>query len=257
MRTTSPPPGPKYPIESVDNVLRLLLALRERPWLSVQQASELLGVAPSTAHRLLAMLRHRGFVEQDRATRSYRAGPVLTEIGLAALQELDIRRAARPHLEQIVADVGETAHLTVLRGTTVLFIDGVESPRILRAAARIGHSLPAHATAAGNAMLACLPDETVLQLYPDERLQRLTRRTLTSRRELLRRLAGVRERGYAVNDGESEDGIVAVAAPIRCGDTLRGAVTVAGPATRFGPEAAVGAAPAVQATAAAIGRTLR
>lgn len=244
---------PKYPIESVDNALRLLLRLRQTPLLTVQQASAELGVAPSTAHRLLATLRHRGFVEQDPGTRAYRAGPVLTEVGLAGIQELDIRRAARPHLERLVAELQETAHLTVLRGTTVLFLDGVESPRILRAAARVGHSLPAHATASGSVMLASLPEETLLELYPAERLEPLTKRTVTSRRALFSRLAEVRELGYAVNEGESEDDLVAVAVAIRAGDGLaRGAVTVAGPTTRFDAEAAVRAAPVLRETATAV-----
>jgi hypothetical protein len=108
---------------------------------------------------------------------------------------LDIRHAARPHLERLVSELGETAHLTVLRGTNVLFIDGVESPHILRAAARIGHSLPAHATAAGSVMLATLPEEMLIQQYPDECLEPLTKRTVTSRRALLRQLAEIRERG--------------------------------------------------------------
>ncbi len=249
---------PKYRIESIDNALRLLLVLRTERTLSVQQASGELGVAPSTAHRVLAMLQHRGFVEQDPRTRMYRAGPVLTEIGLAALRELDIRTVARPHLERLVAELDETAHLAVLRGTSVLFIDGVESSRILRAAARVGHTLPAHATASGNVMLAALPDETLLELYPYERLERVTKRTVTSRRALLRRVSEIRERGYAINDGESEDGIVAVAAAIRADEGVaRGAITVAGPATRFGLEAAERGAPAVRATAASVGEALR
>ena len=258
MSKPSPVAAPKYPIESVDNALRLILALRETPLLSVQQASSELGVAPSTAHRILAMLRHRGFVEQDPDTRGYRAGPTLVEVGLSALRDLDIRRDARPDLERLVAELDETAHLTVLRGTRVLFIDGIESSRVLRAAARIGHSLPAHATASGNAMLAALPDEVLLERYPHERLEGVTKRTVTSRRSLLRRLAEIRERGYAVNDGESEDDVVAVAAAIRTREgASRGAITVAGPATRFGLEAAVRAAPAVIATAAAVGEAIR
>jgi DNA-binding IclR family transcriptional regulator len=107
-------------------------------------------------------------------------------------------------------------------------------------------------------MLATLPDVALLELYPQELLERVTRRTVASRRTLLRRMAEIRERGYAVNDGESEDDVVAVAAAIRASDgAVRGAVTIAGPATRFDPEAAVRAAPAVLAAAATVGEALR
>jgi IclR family acetate operon transcriptional repressor len=258
-RTPSPSaePGPKYAIESVDNALRLLLLLRETRSLGVQQASEALGVAPSTAHRLFAMLQHRGFAEQDPATRTYRAGPVLAELGLAALPELDIRRVARPRLERLVATLDETAHLVVLRGTSVLFIDCVEPSRILHAGSRIGQSLPAHATAGGKALLAALPEERLLELFPDQRLDAVTRRTQTSRRELLRELAHVREVGYAVNDGESEEELVAVAAVILSPDeTPRGAITVAVPATRYDAAALERIVPAVRATAGDVGEAL-
>jgi IclR family acetate operon transcriptional repressor len=249
--------GPKYAIESVDNALRLLLLLRGSASLGVQQASEALGVAPSTAHRLFAMLQHHGFAEQDPATRAYRAGPVLTELGLAGLQGLDIRRVARPRLEQLVASLDETAHLVVLRGTNVLFIDGVEPTRILHASARTGQSLPAHATASGKALLAALPEERLLGLFPNERLAAVTRRTLTSRRALLRELARVREQGYAVNDRESEEEIVAVAAAVVSGDGIpHGAITVAVPATRYDAAALERIAPAVRAATADIGHAL-
>jgi IclR family acetate operon transcriptional repressor len=249
--------GPKYAIESVDNALRLLLLLRETRSVGVQQASEALGVAPSTAHRLFAMLQHRGFAEQDPATRTYRAGPVLAELGLSALQELDIRRVARPRLERLVTALDETAHLVVLRGTSVLFIDCVEPSRILRAGSRIGQTLPAHATASGKALLAALPDERLLELFPDERLESVTRRTQRSRRGLLLELARVRELGYALNDGESEEELVAVAAVILSSDgTPHGAITVAVPATRYDAGALERIVPAIRAAAAETGEAL-
>lgn len=249
--------APKYVIESVDNAARLLLLLGGTPSLGVQQASEALGVAPSTAHRLFATLQHHGFVEQDPATRTYRSGPVLTELGLAALQQLDIRRVARPELERLAASLDETVHLVILRGATVLFIDCVEPLRVLRAGSRVGERLPAHVTASGKALLAALPEETVRELYPSDRLVGITSRTKTSRRALLRELAVVREEGFAVNDGESEEEIAAVAAAVLSADgTPRGAVTVALPATRFDAAAVKRIAPAVRSAAAAIGDAL-
>ena len=129
-------PAPAYPIASVDNALRLLVLLRDRPRVRLSEASEYLGVAHSTAHRLMAMLAFHGFVRQEPDSRAYVAGPVLTEIGLAAVRELDIRMHARPALEQLAAALGETAHLAVLEGDSVRYLDAVESPRALRVAAR-------------------------------------------------------------------------------------------------------------------------
>lgn len=231
---TSTGTQPKYPIESVNNALRLLLLVRDSPSISVAEASRSLEVAPSTAHRLLAMLQHHDFVQRDPRTRQYRAGRVLTEIGLAALRDFDIRTVVRPLLERLVERVGETVHLTILRGSSVFFLDCVEADKVLRAGSRVGQSLPAHATAAGKVLLAQLPEEVVKELYPSERLPAVTEKTTRSRRALLRELAEIRERGYATNTGESEEYVVAVAAAIKDhGGSVRGAVTVAAPDARL------------------------
>ena len=226
--------SPRYPIESVDNVLRLLLLVKDSSSIRVGDASRRLKVAPSTAHRLLAMLRYHGFVRHDPLTRFYHPGEVLTEIGLGALQDFDIRRQARPHLEQLVDEVGETAHLTGLRGATLYFLESVETHKALRAGSRLGAHLPAHATASGKAQLSCLPRDTLEALYPSARLPAVTTRTQTSRRALFAELEQIRGRGYAVNDEESEPGLVAVAAAVLDGDgPAHGAITVAAPQMRL------------------------
>ncbi len=250
-------PLPKYPIESVDNALRLLLVLGDRGEIGVSEAGEFLGVAPSTAHRLLAMLGHHGFVQQDPAHKTYKAGPALVQIGLAAMREIDIRAQAHPSLERLVAEVGETAHLGVLQGTDVLFIDCVEGSRALRAGARVGQTLPAHCTAAGKAMLAGLGDERVDELYPGEELPRVTGATITKRSGLHDELLRVRSDGYATNQGESEADLSAVAAAIvdRAG-RVRGAITVAAPDQRMHAEDLPATARLVKDAAAEVGERL-
>src|SRR6187551_3086976 len=112
-------------LTSVDNALWLLQLVAERQALRVAEAAELLGVARSTAHRLLNALRRRGFVMQDRPNGAYRPGPALNEIGLAAINRIDIRRVARPVLEELRDRTQETASLAVLEGTTIRFVDCV------------------------------------------------------------------------------------------------------------------------------------
>ncbi len=108
---------PAYPIASVDNALRLLMLLRKQTRVRLSEASEHLGVAHSTAHRLLAMLAYHGFVRQERDSRAYVAGPALVEIGLAAIRQMDIRLHARPVLEDLAARFAETAHLARARSS--------------------------------------------------------------------------------------------------------------------------------------------
>src|ERR1035438_10045069 len=99
---------PQYPVESVDRALRLLLMFREHQEIRLSSVRDELQVGQSTAHRLMAMLVYHGFATQDPATRVYRAGPALFEIGLSVVNKLDIRAAARPVLESLAAATGET-----------------------------------------------------------------------------------------------------------------------------------------------------
>lgn len=201
----------------------------------VSEAADALRVARSTAHRLLAMLVHAGFVRREPATRAYHVGPALVELALAVVAEVDLRAAIRPHLEALVAETGETAHLVALRGTDVVFLDGVESSKALRAGSRTGSALPAHATSGGKALLAALPDETLRALLPSERLTPVTARTVRNRSALFAELRRVRERGYAANVDESEAGLTAYACVVRGrGGQIRVALTIAGPTARMG-----------------------
>ncbi|WP_445397270.1 IclR family transcriptional regulator [Streptomyces sp. LE64] len=225
---------PNYPIGSVDRALRLLCLLAEERAIRVADAGRRIGVARSTAHRLLEMLQLHGFAQQDPLTRAYVPGPRLLEIGAGALQNLDIRAIARPVLEDLVEEVQESAHLVILSGADMLIIDAVESPRALRVSSRVGVRTPGYAAAGGRAVLAELPEERVLSLLPSEELDAVTPDTVTSRATLIRLLAEVRERGFAVCVGEVEPDVATVGAMIPNGDRITpAAITVSVPRFRF------------------------
>lgn len=246
--------APRYPIESVDSAIRLLKLVAGQGTVTVSAAARELGVAPSTAHRLLAMLEHHELIEPSSSGRGYALGPWLTELALETVRDFDIRPLARPHLEALVERVGETAHVTQLQGTDSVFLDCVECGSTVRATDRTGQRLPAHSSASGKAQLARLDDERLLRLYPEEELEGLTDSSIRSRADLLRELGRVRNAGYAVNRGESEPDVHAVAADVHDSrGELRGAVTVAGPAERMKPARVREIAAEVMATAAAIG----
>ncbi len=229
-RTT---PKPTYPIESVDNALKLLHLFRKRSLVRVSEASELLGIARSTAHRLLQMLQYHGFVRQDPVTKAYLAGRGLVDLGLAAVRSLDARRIARPALERLCRELDETVHLAVLDGRSVLYIDSVESTRTLRVGARTGILLPAHATAAGKALLAELSPAEVRALLEGVRLEALTPRTVTRLADLERELEQVREQDYATSFEAAEPGVSAVAVAVRgLGILPQPALTIGAPSSR-------------------------
>ncbi|PRZ41578.1 IclR family transcriptional regulator [Antricoccus suffuscus] len=227
---------PQYPIESVDNALRILLLFEERKTLRLTEVSEFLGVASSTAHRLLAMLEYRGFVRHADGSRGYEPGPALTNIAFSVLRRIDVRARLHPFLERLSASLGETAHLARLDGASVTFVDSVESPRAVRVGSRLGVSMPAHCTSSGKSLLATLEDDALHSLYPDEELVGLTAQSLTSRTELLRQIARVRKNGYAASMEESEEGVASVAVALGEFGAARYALNVSCPKPRMSPQ---------------------
>ena len=226
-------PVPQYPIESVDNALKVLLLLGERSSLRLTDVGRYLGVASSTAHRLLAMLQYRGFVQQDPKSKAYLPGSALTGVAFSILQRFDFRGAVHPYLEQLNSDLRETVHLGMLVGSTVHFVDAIESPQAVRVVSRLGRAMPASSTSTGKALLAGLTNDEVEALYPAERIEGLTDRSIGTRTELLRQLTTVRKRGYATSSEESESGVSSVAVALATGNGPKLAINVALPASRM------------------------
>jgi DNA-binding IclR family transcriptional regulator len=179
------------------------------------------------------MLQYRGFVQQDPRTKAYLPGTALTGVAFSILQRFDFRAAVRPVLERLNAELGETVHLGMLVGATVHFVDAIESPKAVRVASRLGQAMPASSTSTGKALLAGLSDEEIDALYPRERLDGLTPKSITLRSDLHRQLAIVRKRGYATSSEESEAGVSSVAAALRTPHGPRLAVNVAVPTSRM------------------------
>ncbi|GAA3752493.1 IclR family transcriptional regulator [Microbacterium kribbense] len=219
-------------VESVDTALRLLLLLRRQPELRVTVVARQLGVAASTAHRLLTTLQARRFITQDRVTRTYRAGPALIELGVQSTGSFPLRTAAEPHLRALAGRMGETVNLLVLEDTSVRFIAGYESDQRVRTHVLTGTLLPAYAVSGGKVLLAEVPRETLRAMYP-QGLRKLTPRTKTFTK-LMDELSLVMMRGYAVNHGESEAGLSAVAVPLKdhVGRTIA-AVAMSAPTPRL------------------------
>ncbi len=226
--------APQYPIESVDNALKLLLLLGERPEIRLSEATRYLGVAPSTAHRLLAMLTYRGFVRQDPVSKAYLPGPSLTAVAFAIHSRLDVQRSAAPIMRNLSEQLRESIHVGMLDGANVHFVAAVEGPAAVRVASRLGRTMPAHCTSTGKVMLAQLSKAELRQLLPHAKLERITSRSIGDRTELEAELSRIRERGYAVNREESEEGVasVAVAIPTRA-PGLRLALNAAAPQNRL------------------------
>lgn len=206
----TPPP---YPIASVDHALRAATILQMEGGATVSEIADRLGVARSTAHRILAMLVYRDFAVHD-AGRGYRAGPVL-ELATHSRSPLSrLRATALPHLNRVADLLNETTNLIVRTGDTTRFLASVECHQALRVGSREGMVFQAHRTTAGLLLLADLPDAELDEIYAAERYRDRPqdRPELALLRTELKRL---RRSGFAVNQERSERGVVAVGVPVR------------------------------------------
>lgn len=219
--------SPRYAIESVDNALVLLQTVMRDGVVRVGEAARDLGVAKSTAHRLLAMLAYRGFVVRA-PDRSYVAGPALTAPRASADAAGLLVDRALPHLEALCAKVGETVHLMVLDGADVRFARSVESSQALRVGSREGVRLPARVTPGGLAILARLPACDVERLHP------ALHPGSAEMTHLLSQLATTRKAGYGLNYEATESGLTAISVALTTDDPLpRAAVAVSAPTVRL------------------------
>jgi IclR family transcriptional regulator, acetate operon repressor len=247
---------PAYAITSVDHALQLATVLQLEGPLTVSDAAERLGVARSTAHRLLGMLCYRDFAVQDD-DRRYRAGPVLARSGTAGADAARVRTVSLPHLADLTEALDETSNLTVLSGRHVRFLASVECSQVLRVGTREGMAFPAHLTSGGLAMLATLSREEVEARYADLPGDADVADAVPSMAALRRQLALVRDRGFALNDGRTERGIVALGRVVREDGAAVAAVSVSLPSTRFSRDGIPRLSRAVASTVAAIERDLR
>jgi len=245
---------PRYPLASVDHALQILERLRIEPRLRLSDLARELDIANSTAHRLLAALAHRGFVEQEPGTRRYRAGPALLDIGRSAVVHEELRTRVRPILVAVSRELGETLHVGVREGRSVRYLDAVESPRAVRVAARTGRTLPAHWTSTGKVLLAGLSDESIRRLYGSTTLPTRTVNSISRLDDLLADLAVCRRLGHAVNRGESEDDVVSVAVALSRHDgTVVAAISCAAPQHRLDVADAPAVAACMRSTVASTG----
>jgi IclR family acetate operon transcriptional repressor len=223
-------------VQSLDRAFDLLEALADGAELGVTELAHRTDLVPSTVHRLLGTLSKRGYVTQNADSGLYRLGYKVAEIAGGLEQGLmRLRAVARPHLERISAQTGETVNLVVLDNDRVVYVDQVEGTRRVRMFTAVGTAALAHSTGSGKAILAYGAPDAARALYEGrEPLERLTPGTLVTLAELEADFARIRARGYALDEEEHEIGVGCIAAPVFDVDGAPvAAISVSGPTTRI------------------------
>jgi IclR family transcriptional regulator, KDG regulon repressor len=204
-----------YLVPAVDKALEILALLRtEGREMNLAEISKATGSHKSSVQRLMTTLNHHGFVKRDDVTKRYALGIALAEYGRVALNNLDIRQLAKPYLQALVDYSGETAVLAIMNDTKMVMIDKREPPSQIRASPFIGLRFPATATSNGKALLAWLPEDRVAEIIQIEGLPAATRHSITKHAAYRADLAATRERGYAIDREEFQEGVSGVSAPV-------------------------------------------
>lgn len=224
--------------QSLDRGLSVLMLVSNsaQPGLSLAACTTALGLSKATTLRMLQTLVRRGFLDQDGETGLYNLGPTTIHLGAEYLRRIDVRDRALPHMRALVSATGETAHLGVLRGSNVVYVELVQSEVPVRIFSEIGDAIPAYATAAGKAILSWIPHNQVRKHLPKV-LEARTPHTITSIDRLFDDIRETRERGYAIDRTENRENVRGFAAPIldHNGDVVA-AIAVAAPSERITDE---------------------
>ena len=224
-------------VKPVHNAIRILEVVGREQELGVTKISQLLELPKSSVHDILSTLHIEGLVEKDRERNHYTLGLKLFELGNMARVNLELRRIATPFLRSLNEDLDETVHLTILDGWEVLYIECFESIKQLRTYSVIGVRAPLHCTAVGKAILAFFTKKQVSEMIKTMGLPRFTENTITDRQHLGQELAGIRRRGYAVDNAEHEEGVRCIGAPIHNHEAqVVASISVSGPSQRMTPE---------------------
>jgi IclR family transcriptional regulator, pca regulon regulatory protein len=205
--------------QSLERGLAILSAFgRGGSSLGIAQLGRELDLSRSTTHRYVATLAMLGYLEQDAATKKYRLGPRVIDLGLAAINSMEVREVSAPHLQQLSDETGYTVNMAVLDGLDIVYVDRCRNSRAgqreIDLNLHVGSRLPAYCTSMGKVLLAYLPREECDELL--ERLE-LTRRgpnTIVAKAELVAELGRIRHAGMAVNNEELAYGLRSIAAPI-------------------------------------------
>ncbi len=200
--------------------------------LTLTELARRLKESQTVVFRVLKTLEEHGYVQHDSVSRRYTLGLRIWEMGAKAVGRTGLVEAARPVLKWLTTVTGQTSGLIVLRGANVLYVDIREGQEALRFYAEPGARAPAYGTASGKAMLAWHP-ECVTQVIK-ARMRRLTPTTIVRAADLRRELQEIRRTGVAINRGERQPDLVAVAAPLFDGrGECVAAVGIAGSRSRF------------------------
>jgi IclR family pca regulon transcriptional regulator len=205
--------------QSLERGLSILSAFRSgRPLLGVSELGREIGLSRSTTHRYVSTLAALGYLQQDGMTKKYRLGPRVLDLGFSAMNSMELREVAAPHLRSLSDQTGFTVNMAILDGQDIVYVERCRSTqagqREIDLNLHVGARLPAYCTSLGKVLLAFLPDEERERALATVHFARRGPNTITTRRALAAELERVRADGFAINNQELAYGLRSIAAPV-------------------------------------------
>jgi DNA-binding IclR family transcriptional regulator len=241
MSDSQPEPASDGAVKSADRALAILDLVGQRGSLKFAELISALGLPRSSAHGLVQTLLARGWLEQRTAGRELSLGLRVWELGQHYAGHHDLLTAARPVMDALALEVGETVQLARLDGLENVYIAISDSPQPMRLSSTVGLRLPSHATGIGKALLSQLDPDEVGRRLEGAHLETFTAHTVSDPEELVSEIERVRIEGYAEDNEEYQLGCRCVAVPLRsptltAATPMVTALSITAPLFRCGPD---------------------
>lgn len=222
-------------VQSIERALDLLECLaRGSSWMGISELSVATGLPVATIHRLLKTLITRTYVVRDSRTRRYALGPAFHMMVNSTTHMPDWNELAIPFLQELVEISGETANIAIMEHDKAVYVAQVQPTRMVRMFTELGNRVPLHNTGCGKVLLAFQPESVSNTIIASTGLPAHTEKTITKPDQMRQELAHIRELGYALDNGEQEEGVRCVSVPIYgVGHRVIAAISISGPASRL------------------------
>jgi len=202
-------------VQALDRALEILEALAtEGRGLGVTELGQKVGLHKSTVHRMLSTFAERGYVEKNSHDDRYKLGIKVIDLGSIYLNNIELKTEALPFLRDLREKSRQPVHLAILENGQVVYIDKVDVISSIRMYSQIGRRVPVHSTALGKVMTANLSAGEIEEILSARDLVKITEKTITDRNKFMEELKKAKQKGYAMDDEENEEGVRCVAAPI-------------------------------------------
>jgi DNA-binding IclR family transcriptional regulator len=222
-------------MKSLNKALDIIDAVSKLGSAGIREISSKTGFPPATTHRIAATLVKRRFFNQDPVTKTYSLSLRFLELGTQVQQQFDLPTIARPHLQKLMSETGQSANLAIRDGDSVVYLDQVQNDNsMLKIFTRLGTRAPLYSTGVGKMLLSQWSKSDLDSYLTRTHLISYTSHTLVSRTQIIKELEQISARGFAVDNEEMEEGVRCVAALVfDHRQQIAAAVSISGAAMRI------------------------